>query len=138
MLHGETMKTIAFLFGGNLVSWSSKKQSIIPLSSSESEYVAATHAAQKALWFQQLLEKLGMRQKTVNIYEDNQGCIALTKNPQENKRTRHIQIKYHFIRNQVKAQITLTKTPASRKKKARRGGRTHNLKIKSLTLYQLS
>jgi hypothetical protein len=93
-----------FLFGGNLVSWSSKKQSIIALSSSESEYVAATHAAQEALWFQQLLEELGIRQNTINVYEDNQGCIALTKNPQENKRTRHIQIKYHFIRNHVKSQ----------------------------------
>jgi hypothetical protein len=110
----------AFLFGGNLVSWSSKKQSIIALSSSvswsskkqsiialsssESESVAATHAAQEALWFQQLLEELGIRQKTIHIYEDNQGCIALTKNPQESKRTRHIQIKYHFIRNHVKSQ----------------------------------
>ncbi len=73
------MSGYVFLFGGNLVSWYSKKQSIIALSSSESEYVAATHAAQEALWFQQLLEELGIRQNTINVYEDNQGCIALTK-----------------------------------------------------------
>lgn len=99
----SSISGFAYLFGGSLISWSSKKQPIIALSSTEAEYVAATSAAQEALWFQTLLSELSYSQQTIMIHEDNEACINLSKNPQEFKRTRHIQVKYHFIRTLVKA-----------------------------------
>ena len=59
------------------------------------------------MWFNSLLSELGYNQETVVIREDNEACINLTKNPQEYKRTRHIQVKYHFIRSLVKAKKKL-------------------------------
>jgi hypothetical protein len=85
-----------------LVSWLSKKQPVVALSSTEAEYIAVTGASQEALWFKSILEEIGIYQETVIIHEDNEACINLSKNPQEFKRTRHIQIKYHFIRQLVK------------------------------------
>jgi hypothetical protein len=92
----------SFFLGKSLISWSSKKQSVPALSSTEAEYVAVTSSVQEALWAKSLLEELGYQQETIPIYEDNEACINLSKNPQEYKRTRHIQVKYHFIRNHVK------------------------------------
>jgi len=97
----SSISGFAFLFGKSLVSWSSKKQPVIALSSTEAEYVTVTSGAQEALWFNELLKELGYPQETVVIYEDNEACINLSKNPQEYKRTRHIQVKYHFIRSLV-------------------------------------
>ena len=99
----SSISGFAFLFGNSLVSWSSKKQPVIALSSTEAEYVTATSAAQESLWFQALLKELGHEQETIIIHEDNEACINLSKNPQEYKRTRHIQVKYHFIRSLVQA-----------------------------------
>ena len=84
------------------MSWSSKKQPVIALSSTEAEYVAATGASQEALWFKSMLSEIGIEQQTVTIHEDNESCIKLANTPQEFKRTRHIQVKYHFIRSLVK------------------------------------
>ena len=92
-----------FLLGSSLITWSSKKQPVIALSSTEAEYVAATNAVQEALWLRSLLSELGFDQGCTTIYEDNEGCINLSKNPQEFKRTRHVQVKYHFIRSHVKS-----------------------------------
>ena len=99
----SSISGFTFLFGSSLVSWSSKKQPVIALSSTEAEYVTVTSAAQEALWFQALLKELGYNQETVILHEDNEACINLTKNPQEYKRTRHIQVKYHFVRKLVQA-----------------------------------
>ncbi|MEY5045629.1 MAG: hypothetical protein RL713_854, partial [Bacteroidota bacterium] len=90
-----------FMLGGSLISWYSKKQSVPAQSSAEAEYYAASRAANEAIWLKKLLNELGFEQKTVTIYEDNQACIALTKNPEDHKRTKHIQVKYHVIRYYV-------------------------------------
>ena len=99
----SSISGFAFMYGPSLVSWSSKKQPVVALSSTEAEYVTVTSAAQESLWFQSLLKELGYDQETVILHEDNEACINLTKNPQEYKRTRHIQVKYHFIRSLVKS-----------------------------------
>jgi len=99
----KSISGYAFKIGNCLVSWSSKKQQSVSLSSTESEYISATSAAQECLWLKHLLDEIGFPQGCVKIFEDNQGCIALTKNPQDVKRTRHIQLRYHFIRDLVKA-----------------------------------
>jgi len=95
----------AVLYGNSLVSWSSRKQADHALSSTEAEYIAAADASQEALSFRSMLEEIGFYQETTIIHEDNESCIKLSKNPQDTKRTRHIQVKYHFIRNLVKQGI---------------------------------
>ncbi len=86
-----------FLLGGGAVSWLSKKQSTVALSTAEAEYVALSQAAQECVWFRRLLSDLGMDVSPVMILEDNQGAIAIAKNPVDNSRTKHIDIRYHYI-----------------------------------------
>jgi hypothetical protein len=92
----------AFLFGNCLVSWYSGQQSIVAQSAAESEYYAAVSAANEAIRYKQLLQELRFPQGTVTLHEDNQACIALTKNPEDHKQTKHIQIKYHVVRQYVR------------------------------------
>ena len=89
------------LLGGSLISWSSGVQSIVAQSSAEAEYYSAVDVANEIIWLKQLLSDLGFPQGVVMIHEDNQACIALTKNPQDHKRTKHIQVKYHVLRQYV-------------------------------------
>jgi hypothetical protein len=92
----------AFYLGGGLISWNSKRQPTVALSTAEAEYMAATQAVKEAMWLKQLLSELGLSQsEPVLIRSDNQGCIALTKNPAYHSRTKHIDIRHHFIRDSV-------------------------------------
>ena len=77
------------------------KQSCTALSTAEVEYVALAGAAQEAVWIRQLNQELTGKAKPVMIYEDNQSTIAIAKNPQFHGRVKHINIKYHFIQEQV-------------------------------------
>lgn len=87
-----------FLLAGGAVSWLSKKQAVVALSTSEAEYVALSLAAQEAAWLQKLFTDLQIPTKQVVIKEDNQGAIALARNPVAHSRTKHIDIRFHFIR----------------------------------------
>jgi transposase InsO family protein len=88
-----------FFACGAAISWSSKLQLSPALSSTEAEYMACTRAAQEAIWLRQFLDQLGYRQKNpTQLLGDNQGAIALAKNPGNHPRTKHIQLRYHFIR----------------------------------------
>ena len=72
------------------------------LSTTEAEYMVITHAAKEVVWLQLLLQELGHKDKSpLTIYEDNQGSISLSKNPVYHSRTKHIDIRYHFIREKV-------------------------------------
>lgn len=90
-----------FQIGNTIVSWYSKAQSVTALSAAEAEYIAATEATKEAIWWRQFLEDLGYPQATTILYEDNQACILLSKNPQSHSRTKHIQIRYHFVREKT-------------------------------------
>ena len=91
-----------FQVGGTAISWRSKKQTCVALSTAEAEYIALASAAQESLWLQQLLADLKKEEtKSVVMYEDNQSAISMAKNPQFHGRTKHIAIKYHFVREQV-------------------------------------
>ena len=84
---------------GATISWKSKRQSEGALSSTEAEYIAFSLAAQEAIWLRRLLESLGFKQhNATKLHEDNKGAIALTKNPKIHSCTKHIDKKYHFIR----------------------------------------
>ncbi len=91
---------------GPLISWKSKKQKVIALSTCEAEYVAMTCAMQEANFLRQLYSDMTNSKKdSVILHVDNKSAIALAKNPIHHQRTKHIDIKYHFIRSQVEGMI---------------------------------
>lgn len=103
----EDRKSVTgFLFKvyGSTVSWASRKQPTVSISSSEAEYVALSAAVSEAIWLSGILEDLNCKKLTdpVPIYEDNRGCIGLAKNA-ESKRIKHVDIKHHFIKDHVAA-----------------------------------
>src|SRR6218665_113785 len=72
------------------ISWASRKQSMVTLSSTESEYIPITEAAQEALWMRRLLEELDQEVvKPTVLFEDNQSCIKLLQNEKSSHRTKH-------------------------------------------------
>jgi len=94
----------AFFIGSGAVSWGSKLMHTPALSATEAEYMTATEAAKEAIWLRQLLDLLGFtQQKPTVILCDNQGAIALTKNPAHHSRTKHIELRHHYIRHQALA-----------------------------------
>ena len=91
-----------FQIGTSTISWKSKLQSIVALSSTEAEYVSLSSATHEAVWLRVLLDGMGFKQdNATTIFEDNQGAIALAKNPTHHSRTKHIDIKYHYVREAV-------------------------------------
>ena len=92
-----------FQIGGGAVSWRSKKQTCVALSTAEAEYMALASAAQEAIWMRQLTtDPKSAPDKPTIILEDNQSAMSMPKNPQFHGRTKYIEIKFHFIREQVK------------------------------------
>jgi hypothetical protein len=92
-----------FIAGKGAITWRSKKQPIVALSSTEAEYVALSEAAREACWLRSLFGELGYKQKfPTKIYGDNEGAVAMAKNPQFHQRAKHIEIKYHSIRQMIK------------------------------------
>eukprot|EP00253_Pinus_taeda_P024614 PITA_24614 len=91
-----------FGLGSAVVSWFSRKQQSVALSSAEAEYMAASLASCEAIWLRKMLFGLfGQPLRPSVIYYDNQSCIKLTENPVFHDRSKHIGIKYHFIRDYV-------------------------------------
>ncbi|UYV83387.1 K02A2.6-like [Cordylochernes scorpioides] len=89
-----------FLLNNGPISWCSQKQNCVSLSTTESEYIAASKATKETIWLRQLLRELYQEQaKPTTIFCDNQSCIRLVHNPEYHKRTKHIDISYHFIRD---------------------------------------
>eukprot|EP00253_Pinus_taeda_P015702 PITA_15702 len=87
-----------FHMGSGAISWASKKQPIVALSTTEAEYVAATAAACQAVWMRRMLRSLGQEQaKATVIFRDNSSAIALSKNSVFHKRTKHIDTRFHYI-----------------------------------------
>ncbi|KAL5750844.1 hypothetical protein ACOSP7_005117 [Xanthoceras sorbifolium] len=88
-----------YTLGGTAVSWVSQLQKIVALSTTEAEYVAVTEASKEMVWLQSFLEELGKKQEDNVLYCDSQSAIHLAKNPSFHSRTKHIQLRYHFIRS---------------------------------------
>lgn len=104
-----------FELGGAAITWNSKLQPTVALSTSEAEYMAACAATQEAIHLRRLLGDLGFPQEgpTV-ILEDNMGCICMSENPVMHRRTKHIDIKFHFIREAIeRGDVILTFTSTS-------------------------
>jgi len=91
-----------------VVSWYSKNQRSVALSSAEAEYMAASLAACETIWMRKILVSLfGSHLETTVIYCDNQSCIKLLANPVFHDRSKHIDIRYHHIRDCVQRRIML-------------------------------
>ena len=87
-----------FLLAKGAVGWLSKKKATVALSTTEAEYVALSTATQEAIWLRRLLADVGKPlEEPIVINEDNQGAIAMAKNPVGHARTKHIDIRYHFV-----------------------------------------
>ena len=88
--------------GGTLVSWKTKRQPTVALSTCEAEYIALAATIQECLYLTQLLDGIDKHVYMLPVvFEDNQGTIALAKNPVKRQRCKHVDIKYHFIRSNV-------------------------------------
>ncbi|GKA82599.1 zinc finger, CCHC-type containing protein [Tanacetum coccineum] len=93
---------IVFYFGESPITWCTQKQPTVALSSCESEFMAATAAACQALWLKRLLSELtGWEEERITLKVDNVSAIALVRNPVFHGRSKHIDIRYHFIRECV-------------------------------------
>jgi hypothetical protein len=93
---------VLFMLGGNPVTWQSTKQKIVALSTCEAEYVAATTAACQGVWLKRLTEDLLNKCHDIpTILIDNKSAIQLCKNPVLHERSKHIEVRYHFIRQCV-------------------------------------
>uniref|UniRef100_A0A7M5V2B3 Polyprotein n=1 Tax=Clytia hemisphaerica TaxID=252671 RepID=A0A7M5V2B3_9CNID len=95
-----------FKVGNSTVSWKSKRQSIVALSTTEAEYVALSQATQEVIWLRTLFKGMDFEQTDPSkMFEDNQGAIDLAKNPTHHSRTKHIDIKFHHVRDAVAKKV---------------------------------
>jgi hypothetical protein len=99
----KSISGYAFFFEGSLVSWSAVKQKSIALSSTEAEYYAMTHAFKEALWLRVFLRLLNFPiPKPFPILSDNQAACSLSNTPAISARSKHIDIRHHFIREHIR------------------------------------
>lgn len=98
----KSVSGFVFQVFGNTVSWASRKQQTVALSSSEAEYGALSLAVSEGIWLRGILEDLKVLplDESFTIFEDNHGCISMAKNV-ECKRAKHIDVKHHFLRDHV-------------------------------------
>lgn len=103
-----------FTLAGGAITWQSKRQVAVTLSTAEAEFVAVALAAKEGLWIQALIEELQIMPKPMlKIYCDNQSCIFLASNPKHSEKTKHVDLKFHFIRELIenrKMQLEYTPT----------------------------
>ena len=102
----KSQSGFVFVMNGGAVSWMSSKQSVVAQSTTESEYIAASQAAQEAAWMKKFIEDLGVVptiQEPLEILCDNEGAIAIANDAMSQKRTRHIRRKFNYIRDEVES-----------------------------------
>ena len=104
-----------FFLCGGIITWGCQRQKIVTLSSTEAEYVAAAAAAKEAIWLRKILCDLSYEPETPAVLSvDNQSAIKRAKNPEFHKRTKHIDIKFHFIRqNVVNGELSVEYIPST-------------------------
>jgi hypothetical protein len=88
----------AFIVCGTKVSWILKLQKVVALSTTKAEYVVAIEASKEMIWLQRFMEELGKKQENSRLYCDSESVIHLAKNSSFHSNTKHIQLRYHFIR----------------------------------------
>src|ERR1700733_9406090 len=92
----------AFTSARGAISWGSKKQNTVSLSTTEAEYVCLSDTAHESTWLHNLYTEIGYTQKEPTlVYGDNMSALAIAKNPHYHKRTKHFDIKHHYIHEQI-------------------------------------
>jgi hypothetical protein len=98
----KSISGYAFTYAGGMISWKSKKQPVVAHSSSESELVALDSAAREAMWITSLFDQLKKPiQLPLQLWEDNQGTINITRNPVNHPGTKHIAVRYFAVRDWI-------------------------------------
>ncbi|KAA0047571.1 Retrovirus-related Pol polyprotein from transposon TNT 1-94 [Cucumis melo var. makuwa] len=92
-------------FAGGAVSWQSRLQKCVALSTTEAEYIAAAEACKEMLWMKHFIQELGFKQQRYVIYCDNQSAIHLGKNATFHSRTKHIDVRYHWLRDALNDEL---------------------------------
>ncbi|KAG7559351.1 Zinc finger PMZ-type [Arabidopsis thaliana x Arabidopsis arenosa] len=90
-----------FFLGNNLIAWLSKKKNSVSISTAESEYIAMGSCCTQLLWMKQMLSDYRIDSGVLQVYCDNQSAIDISKNPVQHSRTKHIDVRHHFIRELV-------------------------------------
>ncbi|GJU68646.1 hypothetical protein Tco_1254905 [Tanacetum coccineum] len=109
-INRKSTSSVCTCMGCCLTSWFAKKQTALAISTNEAEYVSARKACQQALWIKQALINYGIRLNDIPIMCDNKSDIDLSKNPVQHSRTKHIEIRHHFLRvNVQKGNISIKK-----------------------------
>nr|GEY68832.1 retrovirus-related Pol polyprotein from transposon TNT 1-94 [Tanacetum cinerariifolium] len=103
--HKSTSGGIQFLGGDKLISWSSKKQDCTSMSSAKAEYVSLSACCAQVLWMRTQLTDYGFHFDKIPMYCDSKAVIAVSCNPVQYSRTKHIDVRYHFIKEKVKKVI---------------------------------
>ena len=101
---------VVFFSANGPISWLSKRQSTVALSTAESEYVALFSSVKEAVWLKQLFEDLGESQSNpIYINCDNMSALAIANNSKSNKNVKHMEIKYHYVRETIESKVVATK-----------------------------
>jgi len=101
-----------FLLNNSAISWKSKKQQIVALSSMEAEYISLSSTAKEGIWLKKLETDLNINETTLEIKEDNQSTIKTAQEFIHNDRSKHIDVRYHWIRDLIEKQkLILTYCP---------------------------
>jgi hypothetical protein len=113
---GRSTTGFIILCNGGPISWSSKLQPTAALSTTEAEYIALSYTLSEVLWLKQLMYDMKLViSHPILIYEDNKGAVDLANNPGYHSRTRHINVRYHFIRDHIKnSNIKVVAIPTKR------------------------
>jgi hypothetical protein len=106
----RSLTGFVFTLSGCAISWKATLQSTVALSTTEAEYMAAAEAVKEAIWLRGLVSDLGLQQDDTVVFCDSQSAIHLTKNQMYHERTKHIDVRYHFLREVVtQGDITVKK-----------------------------
>ena len=109
MLDRKSTTGYCTLVGGNMVTWKSKKQTVVARSSAEAEYRAMAAASCELIWLKGLLTDLGFQPNTpIVLHCDNQAAMHIASNPVFHERTKHIEVDCHYVRNQVQSKVIET------------------------------
>lgn len=101
---------------GGTIAWKSKRQPTVAFSTTEAEYMASADAAKQAVWLRLLSEDigLGLGDQALQLVNDNAGAIALSKNPVNHEKSKHIDMRHHFIREKVEDKtVSLAHVPSA-------------------------
>lgn len=109
----KSVSGILFKYSGGAITWTSKRQQSVLLSTLESEYIAASEGTKEAVWLNRLFSEIAPLKTVPVLLVDNAGAIKLAKNPSFYKRSKHIDIRYHFVRERIQeGQIMLEYVPS--------------------------